>query len=80
MSSYANSFVKQNLKNGNRVSSFDLWIRPIWRFFRAFILRLGFMDGLPGFVISISSTYECILKYNLLKEELDKIMNDKAVK
>ena len=80
MSSYANAFVKQNLKNGNRVSSFDLWIRPIWRFFRAFILRLGFMDGLPGFVISISSTYECILKYNLLKEELDKIMNDKVVK
>lgn len=80
MSVYANAFVEQNLKCRTRVSSFDLWVRPIWRFFRAFVLRLGFMDGLPGFIISISNTYECMLKYNLLKEKLNKIISNKMDK
>lgn len=37
--------------------------RCFWRFFRCYIIKLGFLDGFPGFVISISSAFCVFLKY-----------------
>jgi glycosyltransferase involved in cell wall biosynthesis len=63
MSTYAKQFARQRMKNGEKVSIFQIWVRPLWRFFRAYFLRLGFLDGLPGLIIASSSSYECMLKY-----------------
>lgn len=68
MSIYAGQFALQRVKNEKKVSSFQIWVRPLWRFTRSYFFRLGFLDGLPGLIIAYSSSYECILKYGHHKE------------
>jgi glycosyltransferase involved in cell wall biosynthesis len=63
MSVYAKQFARQRMKNEKKVSNLQILVRPIWRFFRAYFFRLGFLDGLPGLIIASSSSYECMLKY-----------------
>lgn len=45
--------------------------RCFWRFFRCYIIKLGFLDGFPGFVIAICSAFFVFLKYSkiLLKSK-----------
>ena len=40
--------------------------RAIWRFFRNYIIKLGFLDGFIGFKISISIAKKVNLKYKKL--------------
>lgn len=43
-----------------------LWhvvFHPLWRFFRDYFIKLGFLDGFYGFVISVNGAYEVYLKY-----------------
>lgn len=68
MSAYAKQFARQRMKNEKKISNLQIWVRPIWRFFRAYFFRLGFLDGLPGLIIASSSSYECMLKYVYHKE------------
>jgi glycosyltransferase involved in cell wall biosynthesis len=56
-----------NLQNAKKAKN-KIWIRSIWRFFRGYFLRMGFLDGVPGFIIAASAGYECLLKYGLLHE------------
>ncbi|MAG32216.1 MAG: hypothetical protein CL908_15140 [Deltaproteobacteria bacterium] len=41
----------------------DLVLRPPARFVRSFVMRAGFRDGLPGFVIAVASAFYVFLKY-----------------
>lgn len=41
----------------------DLVLRPPGRFLRSYLLKQGFRDGLPGFVISVASAFYVFLKY-----------------
>ena len=41
-------------------------LRAIWRFFRNYIIKLGFLDGILGLKISISIAKEVNLKYKKL--------------
>ncbi|MCX7986345.1 MAG: glycosyltransferase family 2 protein, partial [Bacteroidales bacterium] len=36
---------------------------PLWRFFRDYIIKLGFLDGFYGFIVSLNGSYEVFLKY-----------------
>jgi hypothetical protein len=42
---------------------FDLLFRPGFRFFRGYILKRGFLDGLPGFIIAKSAAFGTFAKY-----------------
>jgi glycosyltransferase involved in cell wall biosynthesis len=44
--------------------------RPPWRFFRAYFIKLGFLDGFPGFFIAVSSAFSCFFKYSRIYERL----------
>ncbi len=44
-------------REGVRFRLRDLVLRPPARFLRSFLLRLGFLDGLPGFVIAVASAF-----------------------
>jgi len=46
----------------------DLLARPFLRFVKGYILKRGFMDGLPGFIIAIANSYGVFLKYAKLWE------------
>lgn len=50
-------------KLGKKSSLFKIIFRPAWAFFKAYFLRLGFLDGLNGFVICVQTYNVTFLKY-----------------
>jgi glycosyltransferase involved in cell wall biosynthesis len=53
---------------GRRARWHDLSLRPLARFLRAYLLKRGFLDGLPGFVIAAATAFHVLLKYAKLWE------------
>ena len=48
---YAKEVYRQQLRESKTWSGPQAVIRPLWRFLRAYFLRLGFLDGFAGFYI-----------------------------
>lgn len=48
---------------GKKSSLWKIVYRPIWAFFKAYFLRLGFLDGLNGFIICVQTYNVTFLKY-----------------
>jgi len=48
---------------GKKSSVFKIIFRPSWAFFKAYFLRLGFLDGLNGFIICVQTFNVVFLKY-----------------
>jgi glycosyltransferase involved in cell wall biosynthesis len=53
---------------GRKASWFNIIFHPLWRLFRDYIIKFGFMDGFFGLVISINSAHETFLKYSKLRK------------
>ncbi|MDA0989504.1 MAG: glycosyltransferase family 2 protein [Verrucomicrobia bacterium] len=53
---------------GKRFGWLDLMFRPLVRFVRGYFLRRGFLDGLPGLIISVTTAYGVFIKYAKLWE------------
>jgi hypothetical protein len=53
----------------------DIVFNPLLTFFKKYILKLGILDGYPGFMIAIHTAYGKFLKYIKLRE-LDKQPGD----
>ncbi len=58
---------QEYFKCGKKSSIFKIIFHSKWRFFKAYFLRRGFLDGFNGFVISSFSAYESYLKYVKLR-------------
>jgi glycosyltransferase involved in cell wall biosynthesis len=54
--------------NGERSNLLKILVKPAFKLFRDYILKLGFMDGYYGFIICANSSYAKFLKYVKLKE------------
>jgi (heptosyl)LPS beta-1,4-glucosyltransferase len=50
-------------KNGAKVGGLSLFTKLLSGFFRTYILKQGFRDGIPGLIIGVSSAYSVFLKY-----------------
>lgn len=61
---YSDAFLERQLAEGARWSLADCLFRPCWRFFRAYILRLGFLDGFPGFWIATATAFFAFVRYS----------------
>ncbi|TLY27165.1 MAG: glycosyltransferase family 2 protein [Ignavibacteria bacterium] len=48
---------------GKRFSYYNLLVRPPYLFFKMYILRLGFLDGMHGFTLSLLSAAYVFVKY-----------------
>jgi glycosyltransferase involved in cell wall biosynthesis len=53
---------------GKTAPIWKIVFNPTWAFFKAYILRLGFLDGLNGFVICVQTANITFLKYTKLRE------------
>ena len=53
-------------ERGRRASLFDVFVRPLWRFVRSFVLRLGFLDGWRGLLLACFEVHYARLKYTKL--------------
>ncbi|KPK87042.1 MAG: hypothetical protein AMS27_03580 [Bacteroides sp. SM23_62_1] len=54
-------------KEGRRASRVNIIVNPLWRLFRDYFIKLGFLDGFYGLVISVNSSHETFLKYSKLR-------------
>jgi glycosyltransferase involved in cell wall biosynthesis len=59
---------KAYFEKGKRAPLFKLIINPIAKFIDHYFLKLGFLDGHAGFLISKISAYATYLKYKKLKK------------
>jgi glycosyltransferase involved in cell wall biosynthesis len=48
---------------GKKFSLWKLVFKPMTKFFETYLLKRGFLDGLPGFIISVSAAYSVFLKW-----------------
>lgn len=67
--SYGEFFVEDRIeKKRMEFSSIKTICRAFWRFFRCYIIRLGFLDGYPGFYIAINQGFHTLFRYTGLYE------------
>jgi hypothetical protein len=55
-------------ESGRRARLHHLVLRPPARFVRAYVLKAGFLDGMPGFLIAAMTAFHVLLKYAKLWE------------
>ena len=53
-------------KDGRRASVIDVTLRPAFTFFKMYLLKLGFLDGAPGFIVCVLSAFHTFTKYDRL--------------
>jgi hypothetical protein len=50
-------------KKTGRVTAFHFVIKPFFRFFKHYFLKLGFLDGRIGFIIAAVAAWSVFLRY-----------------
>lgn len=58
----------ENFQRGKKVNILSIVIKPVWKFLKSYIIRLGFMDGYYGYVIAKISAHATFVKYLKLRE------------
>jgi glycosyl transferase family 2 len=53
---------------GVRAGAWEIAARPLWRFLRGYVLRLGFLDGAAGAAMAWARAYEAFRRYSRLWE------------
>lgn len=61
---FADAFLERQIAEGKHWSLFANLTRPGWRFFRAYILRRGFLDGFPGLWIAVATAFFNFVRYS----------------
>jgi hypothetical protein len=65
---YSEDFVRHRREQGLSAGVTDLAFRPAWRFFRAYVLRRGFLDGWQGFYIAGLNAFSALTRYAKMLE------------
>ena len=65
---YTSWSADEYLKKDRRATALDLVFRPAGRFVKRYILQLGFLDGVPGLMITGIDTWAVFVKYARLWE------------
>ena len=55
-------------RRGKKFSVMMLVLKPISKFLETYIWKRGFLDGMPGFIISVGAAYSIFLKFAKLWE------------
>ena len=72
ISPYHVDFVRRAVDSQRPAGVPELVVRPLWRFLRAYLLRLGFLDGWQGFYIAALSSFSTLTRYALVREAREK--------
>jgi glycosyltransferase involved in cell wall biosynthesis len=65
---FADLFVARQQARGGRFSLVTAIVRPGWRFLRAYVFKLGLLDGYPGFYIAWATAFGALVRYSRLYE------------
>lgn len=74
--SYSTLTAEDHFRNGRRATIAHFTVRPLWSFFHRYLLRLGMLDGLPGFIICVMEAHYVFMKYVKLFEIQHKLRRD----
>lgn len=66
----ADYFARHRRASGTWTAAWTAAGRAAWRFFRGYVLRLGFLDGFPGLFVAVTAAYSCFVRYARLYENL----------
>ncbi len=55
-------------ERGRRFSAISLVFKPWSKFMETYLLKRGFLDGMPGFIIAVGAAYSVFLKFAKLRE------------
>ncbi len=69
ISSYSDDFVRAWREGRARSGPLDLAFRPLWRFFRGYFLRLGFLDGWQGYYIAWMTAFHSATRHAKVRLE-----------
>lgn len=64
---FSSIIAREYFKENIRVNNLEIMVRAFWRFLRDYFIKLGFLDGYYGLIISANSSFETYLKYSKLK-------------
>ncbi|HEX2865734.1 MAG TPA: glycosyltransferase family 2 protein [Ignavibacteriales bacterium] len=73
---YTSLAAEELLKKGKTASLKDMLLRPPFLFLKMYIMKLGFLDGLNGFILAVFSSLYVFTKYTKLWE-LGRSFSDK---
>lgn len=65
---YADLYLQRQLAEGRRWNVWAVVVRAAWRFVRGYFLKLGFLDGYPGFFLAVSTAYGALVRHTRLFE------------
>lgn len=65
---FARLGAQELVRRGKRPSVAKLLLKPKWKFIETYVLKRGFLDGLPGLIISINAAYSMFMKFAFLWE------------
>lgn len=68
MNSFTDIAAQILFEKGKKARFSDLTIRPFWKFFRDYVIKLGFLDGYYGYVVCMLSSVHVFSKYAKLKQ------------
>ena len=69
MSRFSSITAVGHYQNGRRFRLSDILFRPGFRVFSGYVLKGGFLDGLPGFIVAITTGFAVFIKYAKLWEQ-----------
>ncbi len=65
---YSSLGAQDLFERGQKFSIMRLIFKPISKFLETYLVKLGFLDGMPGFIISAGASYSVFLKFSKLWE------------
>ncbi|MBM2839344.1 MAG: waaE [Deltaproteobacteria bacterium] len=68
LNNFTSVAAREYAETGKRFRLTDMLFRPFFMFFKSYILKQGFRDGLPGVIISVTAGYHVFVKYAKLWE------------
>lgn len=60
---YTSLGVEELFKKGKKAKLFDVTFRPLAVFFKMYFVKKGFLDGVSGFILAVSSAFHVFSKY-----------------
>ncbi len=69
MNRYSTLGVERLVQKGKRPSILSTLVHAYWKFFHMYVLKLGFLDGWPGFVLAMGNFDYTFFRYAKLMEQ-----------
>lgn len=73
---YSRFGYEELVRRGAKPSLFKLICKPIGKFIETYLIKRGFMDGVPGFIISLNAAHSIFMKYAYFFERTDRANSD----